>query len=266
MKRLITVALLGLCALFVGTTPAAAGDTHCVGAFTGVAENIVVPSGQLCSLAGATVFGNVLAEPDSTLEIGPGTNIGGNVEAKEMVSTFSFMARIGGSYKCDNCLLQDVVASEIGGSVEIKGADDGDFIGDDSDMMFGNTIGGNVEISESDAGIFAFGIGSNRIQGSVRFEKNRGPVVIERNVIAGELQIFENAVAGSCGVPEVCGGIDNGRFSDNQVGGNMQLYKNTGPIEVTRNVIRQSLQCFENIPDPTSAGNTAQKYEGQCLV
>jgi hypothetical protein len=267
VRRITLAALLALTVLLVAATPAVADDTRCVGVFSGVADNIIVPSGAECVLEGAQVSGNVLAEPESMLFIGPGTNIRGSVEAKQGAHTGSFQAVIGGSYKCDNCFFEDVVESSVGGNVDITGADDGDFIID-------SQIAGNVHIEESSAGAFAFVVEGTTIGGDLKFEKNSGPTDISRNTIHGDLQIFENNVEGAfCPPPPppgeeppLCPVLENGHFNANRVDGDMQIFKNRGPSEVVDNMIRENLQCFENSPPPASAGNTAREKQGQCLA
>jgi hypothetical protein len=264
VRRIALAAVPVLMALLVAATPAVADDTQCVGVFTGVADNIVVPSGAECMLEGAQVSGNALAEPDSMLFIGPGTNVRGSVEAKPGVHTGSFQATIGGNYTCDHCFFEDVVESLVGGNVDITGAADGDFIID-------SEVGGNVHIEESSAGLFAFVVEGTTIGGDLKFEKNTGPTVIGENTVHGDLQIFDNNVAGAfCPPPPpgeeppTCPIFENGHFNDNQVGGDMQIFKNRGPSEVVRNTIRENLQCFENSPPPASAGNTAREKQGEC--
>jgi hypothetical protein len=264
MRRLVAASLLVLAGLLGGAPAAQADDTVCAGTFTGVADNIIVLSGTECILEGAQVRGNALAQPASGLFVGPGSRIGGNVEAKEDAATGSFEATIGGNYKCDNCFFEDVDATFVGGNVEIVGADDGDFI-------TASTIRGNVEIVGSLAGNFAFVIAENAIGGNVKFEKNVGPTAIVENTIAGNLQIFENNVAGAfCPPPPEppppggCPVFQNGLVVANEVDGNLQFFKNRGPSEILGNTIAQNLQCKENVPPPVSAGNVARKREGQC--
>jgi hypothetical protein len=261
MRRLIAAAVLLLAGVLLAAPAAQADDTVCAGTFTGVADNIVVLSGTECILEGAQVNGNALAHPEAALFIGPGTTIHGNVEAKELAATGSFQASIRGNYKCDNCFFEDVEETFVGGNVEIVGTDDGDFI-------IANTIAGNLEIVNSVAGNFAFIVAANTIGGDVKFEKNTGPTLIADNAIAGDLRIFENDVAGAFCPPEPppegCPVFENGIFAANEVGGNMQFFKNVGPSEIVENTIEQSLQCKENAPPPLSVGNVARKYEGQC--
>jgi hypothetical protein len=263
MRRLIAAAVLAAAALLLAAPAAQADDTVCEGTFAGVADNLIVLSGTECILEGAQIRGNALAQPASGLFVGPGTTIGGNVEVKEGAATGSFQAAIGGNYKCDNCFFEDVDETFVGGNVQVQGADDGDFI-------VASTIVGDVEIVDSVAGNFAFVIADNAIGGDVKFEKNVGPVAIAENTIAGNLQIYENNVEGTFCPPEAppedCPIVENGIFVANQVGGNMQVFKNRGQTEILDNVVTQNLQCKENVPPPLSAGNVARKIEGQCRV
>jgi hypothetical protein len=279
VRRIALAALLALTVLLVAATPAVADDTRCGAPFDPadpmaepevlgpvVVDNVIVPSGTLCVLAGTQVLGNVLAEPASGLFL-DGTNVRGSVEVKEDALTGAFESTIGGSYKCDNCFFEDVIDSTVGGNVDITGADDGDFI-------INSEIAGNVHIEESSAGAFAFVVEDNTIGGDLKFEKNSGPTGISRNTILGDLQIFENNVAGAfCPPPPppgeeppLCPVLENGHFNENQVDGDMQIFKNEGSSEVLNNMIRENLQCFENSPAPASAGNTAREKQGQCLA
>jgi hypothetical protein len=239
---------VALMALAVSAPPALAGDTKCVGALgPGVYDNVVVPSGATCNLAGAQVEGNVLAKPESMLFIDPGTNIRGSVEAKQGVHTGSLQATIRGSYKCDHCSFQDVEETLVGGNVDITGADDGDFITD-------SQIGGNLQIKESSAGTSAFAVNRTTIGGDLKFEKNSGPTDISNSRIDGDLQIFENAL------------FENGDFNGNEVGGNLQVFKNTGPglKSVSGNTVREDVQCKENHLPFVGGPNAARKSEEQC--
>jgi hypothetical protein len=56
------------------------------------------------------------------------------------------------------------------------------------------------------------------------------------------------------------------RIARNSAGGNMQVWKNTGPSEISNNTIADTLQCWENDPQPVGGGNVARMKEGQCAV
>jgi hypothetical protein len=269
MKRSLLVVALAVTGLFAAAPEALADDVECVGTLSGpIQGNVVVPSGLECILEGAVVFGNVLAQPRSMLFVELST-VHGSIEVKALAHTGALQSGIDGNYKCDDCFFEDVIESEVGGSVQIVGADDGDFI--ESSVILGN-----LEIVESVAGNFAFVIQNTTIGGDLLFEKNVGPTVIGSggglggNRIAGDLQIYENNVAGAFCPPDAppgtCPFFENGLFNDNVVGGNMQLFKNQGPTEVFRNMIAGDLQCKENEPPPVGAGNTAKQKEEQCAA
>jgi hypothetical protein len=267
MKKLIAAAALVLVGALVGAAPAQAGDTRCTGSFGGVADNVIVPSGAECFLIVAQVRGNVLAQPGSGLFLF-GATIRGNVEAKgaEFVSTFG---SIGGNLKCEECGFFRMRASQVGGNVEIKGGTEGTFI-ESTDFR------GNLEISGRSVGTFAstaaFQLIGTNVGGSFKFEKNSGPTQILGASIVGDLHVVENNVSGTfCPFPggggfpfPDCPVVDNGQLLRNDVGGHMQVFKNIGPIAVSENTIEQKLQCKENSPPPTGAGNTARRKEGQC--
>jgi len=49
------------------------------------------------------------------------------------------------------------------------------------------------------------------------------------------------------------------------VGGKVRVQDNRGAaITITANRIAKELACRDNEPPPVSAGNTAERYEGQC--
>jgi hypothetical protein len=56
------------------------GRTECVGAFTGVAQNVVVPPGVHCEMVGAHVTGNVLVKEGASLRAAA-SMIDGNVHS-----------------------------------------------------------------------------------------------------------------------------------------------------------------------------------------
>jgi hypothetical protein len=52
----------------------------------------------------------------------------------------------------------------------------------------------------------------------------------------------------------------------NRVGGNMQVFQNTGGVTLLNNIIAQNLQCKANRPAPTGSGNRAGSKEDQCAA
>jgi len=168
---------------------------------------------------------------------------------------------IGGNYACDKCS-GAVFASSVGGNVEIKDVRDGTFV------EFGQ-VGGNLDVVGGSAGGSAFLIAFTTVGGNFKFEKNVGPTSLFRNTVEGHLSIGDNNVAGSvCPPPGPFGDerpcIENGEFFNNEVGGHMHVTKNVGPSDISLSVVGLKLQCKENSPAPTGAGNVARKKEGQC--
>jgi hypothetical protein len=70
----------------------------------------------------------------------------------------------------------------------------------------------------------------------------------------GNIKVEENRI-------DVYMGVDQ-----NQVGGNLQVFKKTGPGDktVNGNTGRGDLQCFDNDPPFDGSGNNFPKEEGQC--
>lgn len=263
MRRLMLLGAL-VAALLATTVPAVAagGPTICASTFeepfTGEAGALVVPAGGLCVLEGAKIAGGVVAQPGAELQIGPGTTIGGSVDAYDDTATAMFEASVGGSYRCHDCIFEDVVFSSVGKNVEVRGADDGDFI-------FFSSIGGNVVIKDSTAGAFAFVVQGNEIGGAVEFVGNSGPMGIEDNEIGGRLRVVGNDILASVCGPDDCPPFTNGHVARNSVGYGADIVGNSGlQLTISENTANGDLNCTGNDPTPTGAGNTAKRKRGQC--
>lgn len=89
-----------------------------------------------------------------------------------------------------------------------------------------SVIGGSVQIVQGGSAL----IDRARINGDLYFDANRAPVVATRNM----------------------------------VGGNLQAFQNTGAVRLEGNRMNGNLQCKENMPAPTGAGNVAPSKEDQC--
>jgi hypothetical protein len=125
MKRSLLVVALAVTGVFAGAPEALADDVECIGTLSGpIHGNVVVPSGVECILEGAEVFGNALAQPESMLFMEE-SGVHGSVEVKALAHTGALGSSIDGNYKCDDCFFEDVIESEVGGSVQTTGADDG---------------------------------------------------------------------------------------------------------------------------------------------
>jgi hypothetical protein len=250
MKRFIILAALALTGLSVGTPAAHADDFQCVGVLGPIiVDNVIVPSGAECVLDGTQVLGNVKTQPGGNLFMF-GATVHGNVQVNAGSTAAASSSRIDGDYQCDGCFSQDLFLSPLGGNFQVTGADDHAFI-------VASGVAGDVEIVDSGSVEGLLAVEESIIGGNVKFEKNAGSMVIHENEIGGELQIFENNI-----VPR----FQIGQFTENQVGGNMQIFKNQGPSEVSGNIVRENLQCKENMPPPVGGGNVAERKEDQCAA
>jgi hypothetical protein len=152
-----------------------------------------------------------------------------------------------------------------------------------------NQIGGNVEGDKArDVEIFNRGGLPNVIQGNgVIVEDSietficgavlpRGDIIVVKNrgallgiggpfctvffgggntVERGNIKVEDNVITSSFEV------------SDNRVGQNLQVFKNTGPASkrVANNTVGESVQCFDNTPPFVGGPNFGPKREGQCF-
>ncbi len=129
---------------------------------------------------------------------------------------------------------------------------------------------GNVKVEPNGALILS---GRTFIQGNVqsedggRYVRILGPSVR----IGGNIQIKKNYEASAIQPGATIEG--NVQYEDNSgslfaagafIGGDLQAFKNTGGLTLTRNTIRQNLQCKENAPAPTGSANSAGSKEDQC--
>lgn len=264
MRRLAWIAVVLLAALLTAVPALGGGGsaTTCESTFeepfASEAGDLVVEGGTLCVLEGALVHGNVVAEPGAELNIGPGTTIEGNVDALSGALTGSFEASIGRSYRCHDCVFEDVTFTSVGKNVEIRGVDDGDFI-------VGSTIAGNLEIRDSEAGAFVFAILGNTIGGDVTVRGNSGALAVEDNTIGRSLTIAGNEILASLCTPETCPPFGNGHVDRNVVGRSMTVSGNSGEqTSISDNKVNGDLLCSSNDPAPTGWGNAAKRKRSQC--
>jgi hypothetical protein len=111
-------------------------------------------------------------------------------------------------------------------------------------------INGNVQSEEGGAYVRISGP-SVTIGGNVQMKYNYQASSLQPGTtIHGSLQYVENT-----GYLTVTGVF---------IGSDLQLFKNTGGAALSRNTIRQNMQCKENVPAPTGSGNRAGDKEDQC--
>jgi hypothetical protein len=149
----------------------------------------------------------------------------------------------------------------------------------------GNTVGGNVEGDKADdVEIFTgFGLLPNVIHGNgVIVEDSLVTIVCGALLPSGDITVVKNRgtllVIGRANCAGGGNTVERGNIkvedsvisnffevSDNRVGQNLQVYKNTSTtMTVTDNTAGESVQCFDNDGALIGGPNTAPKREGQC--
>jgi hypothetical protein len=230
MRRIALFGALATVALGLSASPAAAEDQRCVGFLSGGPyDNVVVPRNADCNLVAATVRGNVTVLRGAAL-FSQGNRIGGNLEGNRP----RFVGSLGDT---------------IGGNVDITGAT------------------GSPGFPFDSLSINVFVCGAQVTNGNIHVEKSRnGTVVVGtllevcqgNSVTNGNITVEHNFIPPA----------DVLAVARNTVGGNVQVFRNTGPggKNVAGNVVTQILQCKGNDQPFNGGPNTARQAEGQCFA
>jgi hypothetical protein len=242
-------------ALVLTVAPAAAAaPVECVGIFTGPADNVIVPSGAHCEMAGATVTGNVLVRADASLRASA-SNISGHVIGRDT------------AWVC----LQ--FGSQLGGNFDVTGGDPFTTTGFDISV----SVGGNAKVRQNAGLTF---IDAALVGGNIDVSQNTGTLEIEHNTVDGNVTIANNVVPlgytggpatplpGGCGVPTSLilntGGMSV--FNNRAENSNMHVVRNTGPGNKTVNFNTvKTIVCLNNDPLFVGGPNTAEHAVGQCF-
>lgn len=152
-------------------------------------------------------------------------------------------------------------------------------------FAYGTQVGHNIE-SIAPTGYIETRFGTS-VGHDISFEGPGGGVTICSTTVGHNVTVEQainfNAQVGGVGGCGANNGNDIGHdlivrdstaaieTSNNKVGHNLELLDNHGPggvpsgaHTVLQNQIDHALICLNNNPPPVSAGNTAEKYEGQC--
>jgi hypothetical protein len=145
---------------------------------------------------------------------------------------------------------------------EIRGNAQGDTFG--SFDLHDSAVGGSVQVKKVGGSGSAVQVCGTRIRQDLQVEESTLARFLEvgdpanncpGNDIGGNLQVHKNS-------------FPLGQIVGNGVGfgsdGNLRFDENRGQSELLRNDVDGDLQCFENQPPPTSAGNTFDQAQGQC--
>ena len=179
-----------------------ADTTTCTTVLTGTYDNVVVPSGADCILAGAQVTGNVRVESGASLHAIAATTIGGNVHG--IHSRF--------------VLLQ--FQTQVGGNLHIHGGDAGTTSG--FDIL--TSIGGNAQIELNAGKTF---VDAAIVGGQLHIMRNSGCIEAEFNTVGGNVRVEDNIIplVSVCPLGNVPGGMS---VTGNMVSGNLMVLRNTG--------------------------------------
>jgi hypothetical protein len=207
-------------------------DFICVGAATGVFDDILVPAGAFCAVFNAVVHGNIKALQDATLAV-INSQVRGNIDG-------------------DKADVVQIRGNRIGGSIQIK--EGGPHPVSIEALVCNNVLsGGNIQI-EKMVGILVIGL------------PTRPPIALAcgnngNTLEKGNIKVEDNVVI--AGKPQ-SDGMD---IDANRVRENLQVFKNRGPgvKGVRNNTVGESLQCFDNTPPFVGGPNVARDRAGQCF-
>ena len=156
------------CALVLTVAADARAETAvCVGALTGVFDNVVVPPGAECQLSNSIVHRNILVLNGATLDSSRNA-IGGDVRANRPEVLFSSSDRIGGSLEVTRASQSvGLIHGEIGGDIVVRGSVA-------SITLLRSFVGGNVIVHDN---VIVGQLRLSRIvaSGSLQVDRNSGP-------------------------------------------------------------------------------------------
>lgn len=205
-------------------------DTPCIGHLVGTFQNVFVPPGQTCFLHSSTLTGNLEALENSRLHAHR-NSIAGNIQADKASEVIIVENGVG----------QDVIISDGPGSPAST-----DY------ALCHSTVNGNIHVIKNTGGII---IGEGEVASTSWVT---GPFsCVPNRVVSGNIKVEDNTILTELSASN----------NDVTTGGNVQVYKNVGGTSkrVRRNMVRQSVQCFDNVGPFEGGPNFAQKREGQCF-
>jgi len=190
MKRILLPLLMALAAALLVAPAAHAGDVRCTGKIgaRSIGNNVVVPKGKTCTLAGTRVDGNVKVRPGARLNA-RGAKIEGNIQATS--ARYVLVSRRWNG--------QRYVRTRVDGDIQLDR-------GRGSNVRFA-VIDGNLQVKQNRSRR-QFAV-RNRINGDLQAFSNRGGYRIFRNVIDGNLQCKSNKPRPGGGKNKVSGNKEN---------------------------------------------------------
>lgn len=177
-SRMVVVAS-ALVAAAVFAPPALAEERTCSGAIgEGTLDNVRVPEGAICVLTGTAVKGTVKVERSATLS------------ARDV--------RVVGNVQAENARDVLVVASTVGGSVQVKQGGGG--------TVRRSIVTADIQYETNTLPLTA---AENRVGGNIQVVGNRGGAAITSNTVDGNLQCKENSPAPTGGGNRVHGSAED---------------------------------------------------------
>jgi hypothetical protein len=263
VRRASTLVVVLAAAALLSATPAASDDEQqfqCVGTMTGVIPgDVIVPPGATCILVNATVLGDVQVRPTGALWTQVNVHVRFNIQADRPLW-------IGLGFPFG------VPPNTVGGDVQVKQTIATPPPAAGAFNFLCNTRVRNVQLEESSPDA-PWDIGQwhschefrNFIGGDVQAFKNQSRVRIGQNRIDGDLQFVENTTT-ALGMHEIVGvpfGSNGPQVLPQEVGGDLQVFKNVGGVLVAGNHVDGNLQCADNAP-PATAGPNVVGRSNQC--
>ncbi|MBV8160683.1 MAG: hypothetical protein JO265_07155 [Acidimicrobiia bacterium] len=215
-------AALGLAGAAAG--PAWAATTCANTTITGtVYTDVIVPAGQWCVIHNATIYGNVVADPGSGLQIG---------------ASFSFTdhSAIYGSILSNPTMgaFDNYGTVSVGGSVQLNGlSTTPSSFGipgntNSSSYLEGMTINGPLSVTNAQAGAGGVDVHNDLLSGPVTFTNNN----------------------------------PSGHIYTNTADSSITVTNNTGGGSLSTNTVYGSVGCGGNAPPWTASGNTVYGTNG----
>ena len=109
-----------------------------------------------------------------------------------------------------------------------------------------------------------------KVNGNVQAEGAALVQVLAKSTVGGSIQVVQGGSAwvdSSKVTMDILYDSNTGPLAAtrNGVGGNIQVFQNTGGVEISDNFVDGNLQCTANEPAPTGGGNVVQgNKENQC--
>jgi hypothetical protein len=174
-----------------------------------VIDNLTVINGGRAMLYGTTVNGNLTIEGEGSYagtDTAPGCSVVGNVTVKNGGLLSIWYSTIGGNLQGDGAGHINFLASEVVGSIKMKGgadfnANNGGKVGGDVVIQTGTgfrlnwfTVGGKLHVSDNEGGGY-IRITNCDIGNDLKVCKNDmgQDITIENNTVAGNLEVKDNS-------------------------------------------------------------------------